>query len=64
MAEHVQTVGNRECIVEVPPSVQRTGGYSTSLVTFLSSTGKPTDGGQVFLLLVRFSPLLRTRHLS
>lgn len=64
MAQHVHAGGNRECIVEVPPSGHRTGGYWTSLVTFLSSTGKPTDGGQVFLLVLRSSPLLRTCLLS
>jgi hypothetical protein len=54
MAEHVQVGGNRECIVGVPPSGHKTGGYSASLVTFLSSTGKPTDGGQVYVLVLRF----------
>lgn len=64
MAEHVQVGGNRDCVLEVPPSGHKTGGYSNSLVNFVSSTGKPADGGQVFLLELRFSALLRTRLLS
>ena len=49
--------GNRECVVEVPTSGHNTGGYSSTLVIFLSSTGKSTAGGQVFLRILKFSPI-------